>query len=95
MLEFTPESRFGQPIRMHDYMEQFMSEAEGAPRAAVKRLTATIEGELRQLTINAPDWLASVFYSALSTDMNLSGAQGHVVCGPNGTGSLMARRTFY
>ncbi|EIW63578.1 glycerol-3-phosphate-acyltransferase [Trametes versicolor FP-101664 SS1] len=47
---------FGQPIRMDDYMGQFISEQEGAPRAAVKRLTAAIERELTQLTINAPDW---------------------------------------
>ncbi|KAI0743633.1 glycerol-3-phosphate-acyltransferase [Daedaleopsis nitida] len=48
--------RFGQPIRMQDYMNQFMSGEEGAPRAAVKRLTAAIEKELTQTTINAPDW---------------------------------------
>ncbi|KAI0630146.1 hypothetical protein C8Q77DRAFT_1136614 [Trametes polyzona] len=47
---------FGQPIRMDEFTEQFMSEKEGAPRAAVKRLTAAIERELTQLTINAPDW---------------------------------------
>ncbi|KAI0332305.1 glycerol-3-phosphate-acyltransferase [Cubamyces sp. BRFM 1775] len=47
---------FGQPIRMNEYIEQFMSEQEGAPRAAVKRLTAAIERELTQATINAPDW---------------------------------------
>lgn len=41
---------------MRDYLEQFVSEDEGAPRAAVKRLTATIERELTQSTINAPDW---------------------------------------
>lgn len=41
---------------MDDYMGQFISEQEGAPRAAVKRLTAAIERELTQLTINAPDW---------------------------------------
>ncbi|TBU25160.1 glycerol-3-phosphate-acyltransferase [Dichomitus squalens] len=47
---------FGQPIRMEGYLEQFMSGEEGAPRAAAKRLTAAIEKELTQLTINAPDW---------------------------------------
>ncbi|KAM5533716.1 hypothetical protein V8D89_012589, partial [Ganoderma adspersum] len=47
---------FGQPIRMEDYLGQFMSGEEGAPRAAVKRLTAVIERELTQSTINAPDW---------------------------------------
>ena len=53
---FTVALRFGQPIRMDEYIEQFMSEQEGAPRAAVKRLTAAIERELTQATINAPDW---------------------------------------
>ncbi|KAJ2987602.1 hypothetical protein NUW54_g9381 [Trametes sanguinea] len=47
---------FGQPISMDDYFEQFMSQEEGAPRAAVKRLTAAIERELTEATINAPDW---------------------------------------
>ncbi len=44
---------------MEDYMEQFMSGEDGAPRAAVKRLTAAIERELTQSTINAPDWLVN------------------------------------
>ncbi|KAI0355696.1 glycerol-3-phosphate-acyltransferase [Trametes cingulata] len=47
---------FGQPIKMDEYIEQFLSEQEGAPRAAVKRLTAAIERELTEATINAPDW---------------------------------------
>ena len=59
--------RFGQPIRMEGYLEQFMSGEEGAPRAAVKRLTAAIERELTQLTINAPDWYVySLLASVLS-----------------------------
>ena len=58
LVESSPHTgfRFGQPILMRDYLEQFVSEDEGAPRAAVKRLTATIERELTQSTINAPDW---------------------------------------
>ncbi|KAF7315927.1 PlsC domain-containing protein [Mycena indigotica] len=47
---------FGSPIFMDDYVEQFSSEAEGAPRAAVKRLTRAIEKQLVETTINAPDW---------------------------------------
>ncbi|PSR72629.1 hypothetical protein PHLCEN_2v11513 [Hermanssonia centrifuga] len=41
---------------MDQYMDQFLSSEEGAARAAVKRLTANIEQELVQATINAPDW---------------------------------------
>lgn len=48
--------RFGQPIKLDDYKEQFFSGVEGGPRAAVKRLTAQIEKELVEATINAPDW---------------------------------------
>lgn len=48
--------RFGPPISMDPYIEQFLSSDEGAPRAAVKRLTKTIEARLVELTINAPDW---------------------------------------
>ncbi|PPQ85479.1 hypothetical protein CVT24_008533, partial [Panaeolus cyanescens] len=47
---------FGRPITMDPYKEQFLSSEEGAPRAAVKRLTAAIESELTEATINAPDW---------------------------------------
>lgn len=48
--------RFGLPIALNAYIEQFMSTEEGAPRAAVKRLTATSEQQLIEATINAPDW---------------------------------------
>jgi glycerol-3-phosphate O-acyltransferase/dihydroxyacetone phosphate acyltransferase len=41
---------------MESYKEQFFSGIEGAQRAAVKRLTRTIEDELIEATINAPDW---------------------------------------
>ena len=69
--------RFGQPIRMEDYLGQFMSGEEGAPRAAVKRLTAVIERELTQSTINAPDWsVGSVPWLFLDTDAGLVLLQG-------------------
>ena len=41
---------------MDPYIDQFLSEEEGAPRAAVKRLTRALEMQLVALTINAPDW---------------------------------------
>ncbi|EKM54873.1 uncharacterized protein PHACADRAFT_124278 [Phanerochaete carnosa HHB-10118-sp] len=47
---------FGKPITMEPFTEQFLSSEEGAARAAVKRLTATIERELVEATVNAPDW---------------------------------------
>ncbi|KIP01621.1 hypothetical protein PHLGIDRAFT_38237 [Phlebiopsis gigantea 11061_1 CR5-6] len=47
---------FGEPITMDRFVDQFLSPDEGASRAAVKRLTATIEQALVQATINAPDW---------------------------------------
>ncbi|KAI0684811.1 glycerol-3-phosphate-acyltransferase [Cytidiella melzeri] len=43
-------------ISMDEYIEQYMSGNEGADRAAAKRLTARIERELIETTINAPDW---------------------------------------
>lgn len=48
--------RFGRPITLNGYKEQFFSDVDGAQRAAVKRLTRTIENELVEATINAPDW---------------------------------------
>ncbi|THU95516.1 hypothetical protein K435DRAFT_723613 [Dendrothele bispora CBS 962.96] len=47
---------FGKPITMDPYKELFFSDAEGAPRAAAKRLTHAIEKGLVQATVNAPDW---------------------------------------
>ncbi|KAJ7646636.1 hypothetical protein FB45DRAFT_890970 [Roridomyces roridus] len=47
---------FGRPITMDPYFEQFCSEVEGEPRAAVKRLTKAIEATLVSSTINGPDW---------------------------------------
>ncbi|KAJ7122064.1 hypothetical protein C8R43DRAFT_1149056 [Mycena crocata] len=49
-------SRFGQPITMDSYIEQFLSGSEGAPRTAVKRLSRAIESGLVGATVNAPDW---------------------------------------
>ena len=48
--------RFGPPISIHDYMDQFLSTEEGAARAAAKRLTRDIEQQMIELTINAKDW---------------------------------------
>lgn len=55
--------RFGEPISMDEYKEQFFSGIEGAPRAAVKRLTRAIERELVEGTINAPDWYFDIIPS--------------------------------
>lgn len=41
---------------MDEYKAQFLSDIEGMPRAAVKRLTRAIERQLVETTINAPDW---------------------------------------
>jgi len=41
---------------MDEYKAQFLSDIEGMPRAAVKRLTHAIERQLVETTINAPDW---------------------------------------
>jgi glycerol-3-phosphate O-acyltransferase/dihydroxyacetone phosphate acyltransferase len=41
---------------MDEYSEEFLSGVEGAPKAAVKRLTARIEDEILKLTVNGEDW---------------------------------------
>ncbi|KAJ2931481.1 hypothetical protein H1R20_g5595, partial [Candolleomyces eurysporus] len=46
---------FGKPIPASEYVEQFLSEGEGAARAAVKRMSRKIESELIETTINSPD----------------------------------------
>lgn len=50
------QCRFGRPITMDDYRDEFFSVADGSRRSAVKRLTRTIEMALVEMTINAPDW---------------------------------------
>ncbi|KAG2015521.1 glycerol-3-phosphate O-acyltransferase, variant 2 [Coprinopsis cinerea AmutBmut pab1-1] len=47
---------YGKPISAADFKEQFLSTEENAPRSAVKCLTRTLESELVESTINAPDW---------------------------------------
>ncbi|KAJ7596003.1 glycerol-3-phosphate-acyltransferase [Mycena floridula] len=47
---------FGPPITMDAYREQFFSVEEGAARAAMKRLTKTIERRLVERSVNAGDW---------------------------------------
>ncbi|PPQ68204.1 hypothetical protein CVT25_015036 [Psilocybe cyanescens] len=53
---YTNKSKFGRPLTMDPYKEQFLSDVEGEPRAAVKRLTRSMERELVSTSINAPDW---------------------------------------
>ncbi|KAK4688147.1 hypothetical protein P7C73_g1970, partial [Tremellales sp. Uapishka_1] len=47
---------YGEPITMDDYQEEFMSEADGADKSAVKRLTRRVDFEIRKFTVNSPDW---------------------------------------
>jgi len=47
---------YGKPIVVDDYLSEFLSEDEGAARAAAKRLTRDIENWLIKATVNAPDW---------------------------------------
>lgn len=51
-----PDVRYGHPITMDAYEEEFLSTADGAAKKAVKRLTKKIELEMLKLTINSPDW---------------------------------------
>ncbi|KAF9531602.1 glycerol-3-phosphate-acyltransferase [Crepidotus variabilis] len=59
---------FGRPISLDPYKEQFFSTEEGAPRAAVKRLTRRIEQELVENTVNAPDW-DTLFAARMARDI--------------------------
>lgn len=69
-----------------------MSGEEGAPRAAVKRLTAVIERELTQSTINAPDWsVGSALGCFLDTDAGRHALQGHPLRCSDGTRLPVAR----
>lgn len=69
--------RFGRPIKVDPYKEEFFSGVEGASRAAVKRITRAIETELLTATINAPDW-----YVNRIPDSSLSYATIGIPCMP-------------
>ncbi|KDQ07170.1 hypothetical protein BOTBODRAFT_120414 [Botryobasidium botryosum FD-172 SS1] len=47
---------FGPPITMAQYQDEFLANTEGSARTAVKRLTLSVEQQMTQLTVNAPDW---------------------------------------
>lgn len=55
-MRFILLSRFGNPISMKSYQEEFFLAEQGQSRAVAKRLTSEIEHELIKLTINSPDW---------------------------------------
>ena len=55
---------------MEPFKEQFCSSEEGAPRAAVKRLTQAIKEQLIEATINAPDWWVWRELSSMTCDGN-------------------------
>lgn len=48
--------RYGKAIEMAQYDDDFLSGDEAKKRLAVKRLTRQMELEIRQMTVNAPDW---------------------------------------
>lgn len=77
-------------------MEEFLSQEDGVPRAAVKRLTAAIERELTQATINAPDWsvtLHRIFINAPTS--GFAPTQGHAICCSDGTRLAVAGRKVH
>ena len=51
------DRRYGKAITMDDYREDFMRDDEAQRKEAVKRLTRKIGAEVRQMTVNSPDWL--------------------------------------
>ncbi|KAG6880345.1 hypothetical protein C0992_011096 [Termitomyces sp. T32_za158] len=73
-LIFSVTIRYGQPIAVEEYKEQFLSGGEGASRAAVKRLTRMIESELLEATVNAPDW-NTLFAARMARDILWEGNQ--------------------
>jgi glycerol-3-phosphate O-acyltransferase/dihydroxyacetone phosphate acyltransferase len=50
---------------MDDYKEDFLQDDEGKRKLAVKRLTRKIGTDVRQMTVNAPDW-----YGAMAGENN-------------------------
>jgi len=74
--------RFGTPIFLDPYKEQFFSDEEGAPRLAVKRLTHAIEEQLVENTINAPDWYVCCVKNPRTTsELSL---KGYIICCTDG-----------
>jgi len=74
---------YGKPIVVDDYLEEFLSESEGAARSAAKRLTRDIENWLIKSTVNAPDWFVLLQLSQLISLM--ASIQGHPVFRSDGS----------
>ncbi|KIM43752.1 hypothetical protein M413DRAFT_443659 [Hebeloma cylindrosporum] len=49
--------RYGEPIFVDNYADElFEGDADDAAKAVVKKITAQVEKQLKEMTINAPDW---------------------------------------
>lgn len=83
---------YGKPIVVDDYLEEFLSESEGAARSAVKRLTRDIENWLIRSTVNAPDWLVLQLMQSIYL---MSSIQGYPVLCSDGSRFVVARREVH
>ncbi|EIN11226.1 acyltransferase [Punctularia strigosozonata HHB-11173 SS5] len=59
---------FANPIKVNDFLPEFISGGEGAARLAVKKLTSAIYTSLVQNTVNAPDW-ETLYAARMARDM--------------------------
>lgn len=50
--------RYGAPINLEEYIQEYCSPVRDVSRAAVARLNSELERQLFGLTVNAPDWYA-------------------------------------
>lgn len=49
--------KYGEPIFVDNYADElFEGDADDAAKAVVKKITAQVEKQLKEMTINAPDW---------------------------------------
>jgi len=84
---------YGKPIVVDDYLEEFLSETEGAARSAAKRLTRDIENLLIKSTVNAQDWFVLLQLSR-SVFLTVS-VQGHPIFSSDGSRFVVAGREVY
>ena len=72
---------------MDDYSKDFLSGDDAAKKLAVKRLTLKIGTDMKQMTVNAPDWSVSGLGKRSRVNR-----QGYLVRGADGSRAAVGTR---
>ncbi|KAH9476178.1 hypothetical protein JR316_0011749 [Psilocybe cubensis] len=85
--------RYGKPILMDSYLDELLEgDPDEASRAVVKKIMGQVEKQLREMTINAPDWYANTYLNMGNDFDPMLGLQGYSMCCLDGKEHFMGRR---